>query len=74
MSGCKEYLATIDGKATTAKKVGGRWMVAGDFDTAGCQVILPINGRPAWHTLKGFCAHFSDWATEAEIKAIRAEL
>ena len=70
-----EYLATLNGSPVKAKKVNGRWMVGGDFDTSGnVQIILDVNGRPAWHTLRGFVLKFSDFATPEEIERVRGAL
>lgn len=61
------YKAILNGQQTTAKKVGGRWMVGGDFDTRGSvSILMERHGRPAWFTLRGCVAKFSDYATEGE--------
>lgn len=63
----KVFPATLSGQKTTAKKVRGRWLVGGDFDTAGAQVLLKKDGRYAWYTIRGAVAKFSDYAAESEI-------
>lgn len=67
----KTFPATINGIPCTAKKVKGRWMVGGDFDTGGnVQILMERDGRPAWFTLRGFVAKFSDYATADEIERV----
>lgn len=66
------YPAILDGQKTTAKKVGGRWTVGGDFDTSGSiSILMTRDGRPAWFTLKGFVAKFSDYASEDEVENMK---
>jgi hypothetical protein len=66
------YPAILNGQITTAKKLGGRWMIGGDFDTSGSiSILMTRDGRPAWFTLKGFVAKFSDYASNEEVEAMK---
>jgi len=77
------YTAFHLGAKMTAKKVGNRWMVGGDYDTNGALILMPqtcktislITGevtyseRWAWFELRGAVLKFQDYATEEEAAA-----
>ena len=65
------YLATLNGRPCTAKKVDGRWTVGGDYDLSGSiMLVMKRNGRDAWFSLRGCTVKFQDWATPDEIAAL----
>ena len=55
--------AILNGVPTTAKKIGGRWLVGGDKVEAGDVVSILRNwqGRRAWFRLTGCVLKFEDW-------------
>ena len=61
------YTAFHLGAKMTAKKVGNRWMVGGDYDTNGALILMPHEGGWAWFELRGAVLKFQDWAGEAEV-------
>ena len=44
------YIAFHFGTKMTAKKVGNRWMVGGDYDTNGALILMPHEG--GWGTTR----------------------
>lgn len=68
------YLAYLNGQKTTAKKIGHRWLVGGDFVQPGDKVQIAAiykdrvwgGSRWAWHTLKGCFLIFDDFMTDEE--------
>ena len=67
------YTAFHFGAKMTAKKVGNRWMVGGDYDTNGALILMPHEGGWAWFELRGAVLKFQDWAGEAEVAEMAAE-
>ena len=67
------YTAFHFGAKMTAKKVGNRWMVGGDYDTNGALIMMPHEGGWAWFELRGAVLKFQDWAGEAEVAEMAAE-
>ena len=67
------YTAFHLGAKMTAKKVGNRWMVGGDYDTNGALILMPHEGGWAWFELRGAVLKFQDWAGEAEVAEMAAE-
>tara|TARA_R100001440_G_scaffold17755_1_gene29803 strand:+ start:43 stop:540 length:498 start_codon:yes stop_codon:yes gene_type:complete len=70
------YPAFHFGTKMTAKKVGNRWMVGGDYDTNGALILMPHEGGRsgwAWFGLRGAVLKFQDWASEAEVAEMAAE-
>jgi hypothetical protein len=63
------YKAFHLGAKMTAKKVGNRWMVGGDYDTNGALILMPHEGGWAWFALCGAVLKFQDYATEEEAAA-----
>jgi hypothetical protein len=65
------YKAFHLGAKMTAKKVGNRWMVGGDYDTNGALIMLPCKDNWsgwAWYQLRGAILKFGDNAVEEEIE------
>ena len=67
------YIAFHFGTKMTAKKVGNRWMVGGDYDTNGALILMPHEGGWAWFQLRGAVLKFQDWASDAEVAALEME-
>ena len=67
------YTAFHFGAKMTAKKVGNRWMVGGDYDTNGALILMPHEGGWAWFELRGAVLKFQDWAGEAEVAEMEAK-
>tara|TARA_R100000654_G_scaffold40840_1_gene66941 strand:- start:17 stop:499 length:483 start_codon:yes stop_codon:yes gene_type:complete len=67
------YTAFHFGAKMTAKKVGNRWMVGGDYDTNGALILMPHEGGWAWFELRGAVLKFQDWAGEAEVAEMEGE-
>ena len=81
------YTAFHLGAKMTAKKVGNRWMVGGDYDANGALILMPqtcetislITGkvtyseRWAWFELRGAVLKFQDWASDAEVAEMEGE-
>ena len=67
------YTAFHFGAKMTAKKVGNRWMVGGDYDTNGALILMPHEGGWAWFELRGAVLKFQDLAGEAEVAEMAAE-
>ena len=63
------YTAFHFGTKMTAKKVGNRWMVGGDYDTNGALILMPYQNGWAWFELRGAVLKFQDYATEQEAAA-----
>lgn len=63
------YKAFHHGAKMTAKKVGNRWMVGGDYDTNGALILMPHKGGWAWFALRGAVLKFQDYATAEEAAA-----
>ena len=65
-------LALLNGRETTAKKVGGVWFAGGDKVTAGDIVSVAakafLSGEWAWHKLKGSRLIFEDNMTAEEVR------
>lgn len=64
------YKAFHHGAKVTAKKVGNRWMVGGDYDTNNALIMLPCKDNWsgwAWFALRGAVLKFQDNAVEEEI-------
>lgn len=67
------YTAFHLGAKMTAKKVGNRWMVGGDYDTNGALILMPHEGGWAWFQLRGAVLKFQDWASDAEVAEMEGE-
>jgi len=65
------YKAFHHGAKMTAKKVGNRWMVGGDYDTNNALIMMPCKDNWsgwAWYQLRGAALKFQDNAVEEEIE------
>ena len=70
-----ERLAILNGTLTTAKRIGRRWMVGGDFPEKTDSVIIAAQHKDhenggswwGWHKLKGCFLVFDDFMTDDEI-------
>ena len=65
------YKAFHHGAKMTAKKVGNRWMVGGDYDTNNALIMMPCVDNWsgwAWYQLRGAVLKFHDNAVEAELE------
>jgi len=64
-------IAILNGRKTTAKKVGGRWLVGGDVVSPGDSVSIAAKrwdtGEWMWHSLKGNRLTQEEVMTDAEI-------
>lgn len=66
-----EYNAYHLGAYTTAKKVGGKWMVGGDYNGNRALIMLPDDKSWTgwgWYSLRGAVLKFQDNATEEEVQ------
>ena len=72
-----ERPAYLNNQRTTARKMGGKWLVGGDVPQKGDHVAIAVKhppmgteteGRSAWHTLKGNRLKFDDYIENKELK------
>lgn len=67
----EKFKAFHHGAKTIAKKVDGKWMVGGDWDTNNALIMLPCKDNWsgwAWYQLRGAVLKFQDNAVEEEIE------
>ena len=65
------YKAFHHGAKMTAKKVGNRWMVGGDYDTNNALIMMPCKDNWSvwgWYQLRGAVLKFQDNAVEEAIE------
>lgn len=75
-------LALLNGNETHARKLGGRWLVGGDYPAPTDNVLIAAlfkdwaNGdtRWAWFKLNGSYLKFDDFMSPAEVDKNRALL
>lgn len=64
------YFARLNGRDTTAKKMGRTWLVGGDKIGKGDSASIAIKkecGRSGWYHLRGAVLVFEDYLTDDEI-------